>query len=147
VEQVETIVRIGRVPAVERLDTGDGCGQDLVVSGYRWRLRILEIAQDREVDPGVEIAECLHLQVRQEPLDLAHATEERGHDHHRACAFRDPFAEVEAWEAARRHDRRHDALNEEHREFARGQQREQGRGGRHPGGARCASVRIRTENT
>ena len=147
VEQEETVVPVGRVPAVERLDTGHGRGQDLVVTGDRERLRVLEIAEDREVDPGVEVAERLHLQVRQEPVDLPHAAEEHGHDHHGAGALRDPFAEVEAGKPARWHERRHDALNEEYRELARGQQREQGRGGRHPGGARGAGVRIRTENT
>ncbi len=74
VEQVETVVPVGHVPAVERLDPGHRRGQDLVVSGNRERRRVLEVAEDREVDPGVEVAERLHLQVRQEPLDLLDAS-------------------------------------------------------------------------
>ena len=146
VEQVEAVVPIAHVPAVERLDAGHRRGQDLVVTGHRERPRVLEVGEDREVDFGVEVAERLHLQVRQEPLDVPDAAQEHGHDHHRAGALGDPFAEIEAGEPARRHERGHDALDDEQSEFARGEQREHRRGRRHPGGARGACVRVGTEN-
>ena len=87
----------------------------------------LKSRENREVDPRVEVAERLHLQVREQPLDLFHAAEEHGHDDHRPGALGNPVAEVEARQPSRRHERGHDALDDEHGELAGGEQREQRR--------------------
>ena len=101
------------------------------------------------MDVRVEVAERLHLEVREEALDLVDAAEEHGHDHHRAGALGDAVAEVEARQPARRHERRHEPLDEEHRELARG---ERARGGprpspvRRPRRRRRAGVSVRGDD-
>ena len=60
-EAVRTAVGMFRV---ERADGVGGGGKNLVVERQRFGLRVLEVAQDREVDVRIEVAERLHLDVR-----------------------------------------------------------------------------------
>ena len=77
-------------------------GQDLIVARTRQRWRVLEIAQEAKWIRGGEVAERLHLQVLQRPLDDRHIAEKRGHDHDHPGALGDPFAEVEVGDRRRR---------------------------------------------
>ncbi|MEO7154370.1 MAG: hypothetical protein ABI054_06955, partial [Planctomycetota bacterium] len=52
-----------RVASIERFDSRSRGGEDLVVTLHHTLRRVFEVAQDREVDAGVEVAQRLHFQV------------------------------------------------------------------------------------
>ncbi len=124
VQEEEAVVTGGEVPAVEPLDAGDRRGQDLLIALHRGRSRVLEVGEEGEVDARVEIAQRLHFEVGDEAIDLVDAADQDGYDHQRAEAFGDAVPEIEAREPAWHHECRHDALDDEHRELARGNERE-----------------------
>ncbi len=146
VEEKEAVPRLGGVPAVQLLDSGDGGGQDRRVGAGRGRLRVAEIAQDRKVDVGVEVSEGLDLDVLEEMLDSLHAPEKRGDDDHRPRVLRNAVGEIQAGKPARRHPRRDDALHQERGELARGNQHEERCDGGHAGSPRGPGIRGRGED-
>ncbi len=83
-EQEEAIGAAVAVLPVERLDAGPRRVEDLGVARQRFGGGIAEIAEDREVDVRIDVAERLHLEVREKLGDLLHAIENRRHDDHRA---------------------------------------------------------------
>ena len=103
---------LARVAPVEGLDPRSRRGQDLVVAGIVALGRVPEVAQDREVDVGIEVAERLHLEMLQQVLDAGDAAEQRRNDHHRPRALGNAGFEVQPRQPARRHQRGDDALNQ-----------------------------------
>ena len=146
VEEEETVPGSGGVAAVEGLDSGDGGGEDLRVALHRLCGRVLEVTENREVDVRIEVAEGLHLEVLEKLLDARHASEESGHDHHRAGALGDASDEIEAGQSTGWHERGDEALDDERGKLARGDRREKRRGRHHPGSPRGADVFDRRED-
>ena len=92
------------------------------------------------MDPRIQVAERHDLDVLDQLVDLGHAREQRGHDHHGPRVLGDARLQVEAWETPGGRQTGGQPLNERDRDLAGRQQQEQ----RHPGlrGERGA---LRTE--
>jgi hypothetical protein len=54
-----------------------------------------KIAEEREVDARIEIAERLNLEMRQQRVDGLHAAEQGWHNHHRATCLGNAALELE----------------------------------------------------
>ena len=84
-----------------------------------------EVAEQREVNAGIEVAERLDLQVREQLVDRAHAAEQGRHDHHRATILGHSAVELETREHTRRDQPRQQALHRARRQLAGGDEREE----------------------
>ena len=122
-EQVEAAAA---VPLVERFDLRDRRLQDLRVAAPLRRLCVLEVAEDREADPRIEVSERLHLEVLDELVHARSAREQCRDHHHRLGLLGHARLEVEPRQPARLRERRHQPLHDARGEVARGQEREQG---------------------
>ncbi len=140
-EQEEAVAPPFGQAAVQGLDALLGRGQDRLVLGQVARGRVREVAQDREVDVRVEVAEGEDLDVLHQLLDLGHAGEQRGHDHHRPLVRRDALPELEAREPPRGGQPRGQPLHERDGHVAGGQEQEQRHRRLHPRG-RAVPSRI-----
>ena len=110
--------------AVERLDAGARGLENRGVARQRLGRRVAKIAEDGEVDVRVDVAERLHLEMREELGDVFDAIENRRHDHHRARRRRHAL-ELEPRQPPRRDQLADDPLQNLDGELARGNEREQ----------------------
>ena len=98
-------------------------------SGSVLRIGVGEIAEDREMDARIEVAEREHLHVLQQRRHRFGARQQRGHDDHRAGIVRDALnaiGEVEAGQTARRERPGDHALSKRDRDVGgRDQQKQQ----------------------
>ncbi len=127
VKQEEAIRPPVAVLAVERVDARPRRLEDLGVARQGFGGGVAEVAEHREVDVRIDVAERLHLEVCEKLLDLVHAIESGRHNHHRARGRRHRF-ELEARQPARRNQDADDALQDLDGELARrdhGQQRDE----------------------
>ena len=116
-----------RMTGVERFDPRGRRSDDRRVARHLRLRRIGEVAQDREVNVGVGIAEGEHFEVLDHLFDAGHVLEQRWHDDERARRRRNARGGVETRQAARRHQPRDQALCESDRQFTRRQQQEERR--------------------
>ena len=84
-----------------------------------------EVAENREVDAGIEIAEREHLDVFEQRVDAVGARQHRRDDDHRAGGVGNAVGEVEARQPLRADDVDDRPLDARDREVARRQQHEQ----------------------
>jgi hypothetical protein len=129
VDEVEAVVAALGVACVQGVDPGSRGAQDLRVVRHLARGGVREVAQDREVDARIEIAESQHLEVLEQLGDPRDAREQRRHDDHGSRALRHAAQEVEAGKAAWRSEADKQALDDGDRHVARRKQQQQ----RHPG--------------
>ena len=86
-EEEEAVLVLGGVAEVQLLDPAPRLLEQRGVVGHLRGGGVREVAQDREVDVGVDVAERLHLEVLDELAYPFAAREQRGHDDHRARAL------------------------------------------------------------
>ena len=122
VEQVEPVRASLAEAGVQGLDAGPRRFQDRLVLRHLLRGGVDEVAQDREVDAGVEIAESQDLDVLDEGGHRGHARQQRGHDHHGPRVLGNSGGELQAGEPPRRRPTRGQALDEGDRHLAGRQQ-------------------------
>ena len=134
VEEEEAVPPALAEAGVQRLDAAAGRGEDGFVPGQLARRGVGEVAEDGEVDAGVEVPEREDLEVLELPLDALHAGEQRGHDHQGARVLRDAGREIESRQPPRRREARREALDDGDGHLARGHEEEQRHEGAHPGG-------------
>ncbi len=77
-------------------------GEDRVVAGQVARVGVGEVAEDREVDVRIEVAERQHLEVLEQRRHRVDAREQRRHDDHRPRVVGNAVGEVEARQPPRR---------------------------------------------
>ena len=124
--QEETVGPSAGMLRVERFDPAPGGGQDLLVARQRLGGRVADVAEDREVDARVHVAEGLHLEVRDQLAGALHAVEDRRDDHHGAGVLRHG-AQLEPRQPARRNQVGDDPLHDLNRQLAgRDHQHERG---------------------
>ena len=127
--EVEAVAPPLGVAGVEGLDSGAGGVQDRLVLRHLARGGVGEVAEDREVDARIEVAEGQHLEVLEQLPDSLDARQQRRHHDHGPRALRHPVQEVEAGQPPRRGEAGRQALDDGDRHVARRQQQEE----RHPG--------------
>ena len=110
VQGVDARSRGGQDGGVVRPVLGDGVG---------------EVAEEREVNARIEVAERLNLEVREQIVDRAHAAEQGRHDHHRATILGHSAVELETREHLRRDQSRQQALHRARRQLAGGDEPEE----------------------
>ena len=137
VEQEELIGALGAVLGVERFDAGARRGQDLGIVRHRLGRRVAHVAQQREVDVRVDVAEGLDFQVGNQFVDALDAVEHRRHDHHGAGVGRDGH-QFEPRQPPRRDQIADDPLHDLDRQLARRHGRQQ----RDPGQHRAAPAML-----
>ena len=101
VDEVEAVVPPLGVAGVEGFDPGTGGAQDRRVLRHLARRGVREVAEDREVDARIEVAERQHLEVLEQLRDPLDARQERRHDDHGPRALRHAAQEVEAGQPPR----------------------------------------------
>ncbi len=140
VKQEEPVVAVGRMPGVEGVDREASSLDDGGVLRHRFAVRVAHVAEDGEVHMRIEVAERLHLEMRDEFMRALDAVENGRHDHHRASRCRH-VVEVESRKAPGRNEGSDDPLQDLNREFAGRHDREQ-RQHQEPCGARPLEVRV-----
>ena len=111
-------------------------------AGQLARVGVGEVAEDREMDARIEVAEREHLDVLEQRRHRGGARQHRRHDDHRAGVVRNAIGEVEAGQAARRDRPGDHALSERDRDVGRRNEQEQHqRRQASRGGARVPGVR------
>ena len=116
-----------RMTGVELFDPRRRRRDDRRVARHLRLRSIGEVAQDREVDVGVGIAQGEHLEVLDHLFDAGDVLEQRRNDDERARRRRNARGGVDSRQAARRHQPRDQALNDRDRELARRQEQEERR--------------------
>ena len=124
-EQVEAAAAVAGVAMVQGVDAGSRGGQNVGVVRPVLGDGVGEVAEEREVDARIEVAERLNLEVRQQLVDRAHAAEQGRHDHHRAAILGHAAVELETREHPRRDQPRQQALHRARRQLAGGDEREE----------------------
>ena len=76
------------------------------------------------MDPRIQVAEGMHLEVLQQGPHTLVRGDERRHDHHGASGFGYAAAQVKPWQSQRAGEPVDGAVDERHREFAGGDQRD-----------------------
>ena len=89
-KQKKSIVSPVRIPSVQRLNALARRLHNRVIARPVLRIGIHEVAEHRKVDPWVDVSQRLHLQVREQLLDVCRRGEQCRHDHHRASVWRNP---------------------------------------------------------
>jgi hypothetical protein len=135
VEEEETVGPTLAQPRVQRLDPAAGRREDGGVLGQVAGRRVREVAQDREVDVGVEVPEGEDLEVLELALDARDAGEQRGHDDQGPSLLRDPGGEVEPRQPPRWSEAGRDPLDERDGHLARGDEEQEGHPELRPGRA------------
>ena len=115
------------MPDIEFGDASARRGQDLLVPGRCCGVGVGEVAEHREMQSRVGIAEGVHLEMREQFLDRGDAAEQGRDDHHRPAFFGDAVLEIEPRQPARPAQSRRQALHGGRREVGGRQQREQRR--------------------
>jgi hypothetical protein len=115
-----------RIARVQRLDPGARRGDDRFVPRHRLGGGVDEVAQDREVDAGIEIAQREHFDVLDHLLDIGDLGEEGRYDDQGASRRGDAGPGVDARQALRRDEARHQALHDRDRKLG-GRQEEKER--------------------
>ena len=111
-EQEEPIRVPAAEPAIQLQDAVARGRQDRLVAVALGRLRVAKIAQDGEVNAGVEVAVGQHFHVLEERHDAIRARDQCRHDHHRARVVRHAFGQIEPREPPRRDRPRDQPLHE-----------------------------------
>ncbi len=117
-KQEEPTAGLPWIPRVQRVDGRTRGRNDLLVVWRRFADRIREVAQDREVNVRIEIADRLDLEVIDESVDTLDAVDDRWYDHHRPRISRKTVV-FQPRQAARRYQRGEDALDDLNGKFAR----------------------------
>ena len=122
-EEIEPIEGSVGESGIESLDARARRREGRLVLRHAACGSVREVAEDREVDPRVEVSEGQDLQMLELPFDVHGIRQERGNDHHDPRGLGDCRRVVEAREAPRRRQTRGQALDERDGELARGQQK------------------------
>ena len=129
VEEVEPVRASFCIAGIEGLDARTGGRQNGLVLRHVAREGVGEIAEDGEVNARVQVAERHDLDVLDQGVNLRHARQQRGHDHHGPCVLGDARQHVEAWKTPGRRQVGGEPLNQRDGDLAGRQDQEQ----RHPG--------------
>ena len=105
-EQIEDVVALVGVFAVEHLDALARDAQQAIVFGHRFRRGIREIGQQREMQMLVTIGEVSNFQRLEQTDDLLFAAQHRRHDDRGAIIRRDAERKIHTRQLARRDDQR-----------------------------------------
>ncbi len=124
-EQEEPVATPFAEPGVQRLDAAPRRSEDGRVLGHLPGGGIDVVAENREVDAGVEVPEREDLDVVDELLHPAHARQQRGHHHERPGVLGDARREIEAWQRPRGHEACGETLGEGDGHLARRYEHEQ----------------------
>ena len=100
-EEKEPIAAALRMRPVERRDAGAGRCQNVRIARQRLLGRVANVAQNGEVQIGIDVPQRLDLDMFDEGEGLLHAAENGGNDHHRAGVVRNA-GELEARQTSRR---------------------------------------------
>ena len=100
-EQVEAAAAVAGVAMVQGVDARSRGGQNVGVVRPVLGEGVGEVAEQREVNARIEVAERLNLEVREQLVDRAHAAEQGRHDHHRAAILGHAAVEFETREHPR----------------------------------------------
>ena len=125
VEQKEPIGVVHAKLEIERLDAGACACEHRRVFRRVPCAGIGEIAQDREVDAGIEIAQRQHLNVMEQRVNACAARQHRGNNHHRPGLARNAGRQIETWQAFGRNQTGGQSLDARDRHLARGQEKQQ----------------------
>ncbi len=140
-KQEEAIRMVRTEPPVEGFDARLRGVENRLILGELAGVGVGEIAEDGEMDAGIEVAQREHLDVLEERRHRRRARQHRGHDHHRPRIVRNVIGEVEPRQAARRDDPRDRLLRERNRDVGRrNEQEEREHRQRGCGGARAPGV-------
>ena len=143
-KQEEAIGVLRAEAPVERLDAVARRRENRRIAGHLARLGVGEVAEDREVNERVEIAEREHLHVLQQRRHRGDARQQRRHHHHGAGVVRHPLREVEAGQPPRRNRPVDHSLRERDRDVgSRDQQQGDDQGNRARRGGFVAGIRHR----
>ncbi len=142
VEQEEAVRMAGAEAAVEIDDARPRGVENRRVARPFARVGVGEVAEDREVDPRIEVAQREHLDVLQQRRDPVDARQQRRHDDHRAGRRRHALREIEAGQAARR-DRPHDRAVRERERDVRGRDQQEQHQRRQEANAGASVPRVR----
>ena len=129
------------VARVQRLDALARGRHDRRVARPLRLVRVHEVAEQREVEVRVEVADRLDLEVLDQLPRPRDAVEHGRDDHHGPRGGRHAAAQVEARQPPRLHQPGGDALHERRRQLGRRHQREQ-RGQREQARARSPRIRV-----
>ena len=131
VEQIEATASWNRMPFVERPHLRPGRGENLAVGGTLLGDGVGEVAQQGEMDAGVEVPQRLNLEMRQQRLDTLHAAEQRRDDDHRPTGLGNVALELEARQRARLDQTGQQPLHGRDGQLGRRDEREQDDGRQH----------------
>jgi hypothetical protein len=124
-EQEESVIASLAQARVEGFDPLAGGVEQLGVPGGLGRRRVDEVAEDREVDVGIHVADRLHLEVLEKPLDVLRARQQRGDDDHRPAFGRDASGQVEPRQRLRADEPHHGPLDDRDGQVARREEGDQ----------------------
>ena len=142
VHEVEAVVASLGVARVERDDAPTSGAQDGLVLRHLAGGGVREVAQDREMDQRIEVAEREHLEALEQLGDPLDARQERRHHDHRPRVLGHAAQEVEARQPPRSGKARAQALDDGRGHVAGRQQQQQRHPGEWPGGV-ALPLRIR----
>src|SRR6185503_9295137 len=111
VKEEEPSAGFSRVARIEVVNRRAGGGDDLGVVRLVLGRRVAQVAENGEMNIGIEIARRLHLEVLGERPHTVHAAEDRRDDGHRACVGR-KAGELQPWQPPRRDEAAERALYE-----------------------------------
>ncbi len=100
------------IARVEGRDRLVGIGQQARVLGARLAVGVAEIAQQREKEPRLRIAQIVHLQLLDQMVHVAVAADQRGHSHQRLVLGGDRLLEFELGQAIGRRYLGDDAIHQ-----------------------------------
>jgi hypothetical protein len=96
-EQEEAVLVLAARPGVELVDAGTGALEQRRVVRSVGVCLVREIAQNSEMDAGIEVAQREDLHVLEQQVHSRKAGQHGRHHHHRPCRVGNAAGQIEAW--------------------------------------------------